>query len=100
MTTRNCRLTPLWGWFLWMIIVLCVINAAFDLSHNLWSDAIGRIDMAFMCFLIWLWQRQTKRIIKDIEDAVKKLMSIHTEGLSKTNKKRIRNAMLKLEAWL
>ena len=101
---KNRKLTPCWGWFLWMIIVVSVLHAAFRLFHHNGSvDVIGifnDLTTAMALFIVWLWQRQTKRILKDVEAADDNLGGICTGEMYETDKERYLYARKKLEAWL
>ena len=101
---KNWKLTPCWGWFLWAIIVVSVLNAALRLLHHHGAvDVIGVLDdlmTAMALFLVWLWQRQTKRILNDIEAADDNLGGICTCDMFVTDKERYLYARKKLEAWL
>ena len=107
MKTRNGKnrgLTPVCGWFLWTIIVMCMFHAALRLFHNHGAvDVIGVLNYlttAMALFLVWLWQRQTKRIIEDIEIADDNLGGICTGDMFETDKERYIYARRRLESWL
>lgn len=101
---KNWKLTPVWGWFLWTIIVVSVLHAALRLFHHHGAvDVIGILDditTAMALFIVWLWQRQTKRILKDVEAANDNLGGICTGDMYETDKERYLYARKKLEAWL
>lgn len=101
---KNRKLTPTWGWFLWLVIAACLSQAALRLFHNHGSlNVIGILDdlaTAMALFLVWLWQRQTKRILNDVADADDNLCGICTGEMFETDKERYLRARTKLEAWL
>ena len=101
---KNWKLTPVWGWLLWLVIAVCIIHTVLRLCHNhSFIDVIGALNdttTAMALFLVWLWQRQTKRILKDVEAADDNLVGICTGDMYATDKERYLYARKKLEAWL